>query len=379
MKQDFMWRALELAKKRVGFVSPNPAVGAVIVKGDKIVAEGYHKKAGDDHAEVVAIKNMMKSSGIVTVDVDQRLFKNAVLYVTLEPCSHYGKTGPCANAIVEAGFGKVCVGLKDPFRKVNGSGIKYLKDAGIEVEMCDAKGDLAKEIRALNQPFIKWAQTGFPYVTLKAGVSLDGKIATSSGESKWITSEIARKESRLERSRHDAVLVGTGTVNADNSELAAHGKYRHKKLLRIVIDAKLELNLKKKIFRDENVFVACTAAASKKNQKKYTDAGIEFKILGKKSVNIQKLLKLLGSIGIQSVLVEGGSSIHGSFVDAALKDSQLVDRILFYVAPKIFGGASLSVIGGIGVKKLSKSLQLKNLTSTQLGEDILLSADVNFY
>ncbi len=375
-----MLRANELAKKRIGFVSPNPAVGAVIVKGDFVIAEGFHRKAGEDHAEVVAIKNMMKKSGIVSVDIDKSLFRNAVLYVTLEPCSHYGKTGPCAEAIVKAGFRKVCIGTVDPFAKVNGSGIKFLRDNGVKVEICKTGSDLEKDIRLLNQPFFKWALTGMPYVVLKAGMTMDGKIATNSGESKWISSETSRKAARLERSKCDAVLLGSGTVEADDCELAAHGKYKNKNLLRVVIDNKLQLNLGKKVFRDENVFVACSLLASKKNRNRFDAAEIPFKSFGKDSVSIKKLLKYLGGRGVQSVFVEGGSSVHGSFHDAALKDNTLVDRLQFYMAPKLFGGlSSLPVIGGEGVSKLKKTLDFKNLQCSSLGEDLLIEAELNLY
>lgn len=375
-----MRRAIDLAKQGIGFTSPNPCVGAVIVKGGEIVAEGWHKRAGEDHAEIIVLKQMMKKSGIVTVDLEPALFRNATLYVTLEPCFHSGKTPPCAKAVAAAEFNKVYVGMKDPFKKVNGRGIKYLKQHGIDVEICRSGSKLEADIRDLNQPFIKWAETGMPYVIMKSGMTLDGKIATRTRESRWITGEIARKDARLERSKCDAVLIGSGTIESDNPELAVNEKYRNKKFLRVVIDKRLSLNLDAKIFRDKNVFVACTELASSVNKKCFKQAGIEFCSFGKDDVSIKKLLKYLGTSGIQSVFVEGGSGVNGAFHDAAVKDRSLLDKVLFYIAPKLIGGRdSISVIGGTGIEKLSKAVNLKDFTVARLGDDLKLEGVVNFY
>ena len=380
MQEQFMRRAVELAKQGAGFTSPNPCVGAVIVKGGVIVAEGWHHRAGEDHAEIVAIKEIMKKSGIVTVDLDPNLFHNAALYVTLEPCFHTGKTPPCVKALAAAKFNRIYVGMKDPFSRVNGRGVKFLRQKGLHVEICKQGSKLAGEIRDLNQPFIKWAETGMPYVVLKAGMSLDGKVATVSGESKWITSELAREDAKFERSMCDVVLVGSGTVKNDNPELAAIGKYRGKKLLRVVISSRLNLNLKAKVFRDENVFVACSDAASGGNKQRFKKAGIEFKSFGKEKVNIRKLLQFLAKKGVQSVFVEGGSNIHGSFFDETLKDRSLVDKVIFYIAPKLIGGlGSLPVIAGNGGEKLSKSVNFKNWKWEGVGEDLKVSGIINIY
>lgn len=379
MNNVFMKRAIELAKKGKGLTSPNPCVGALIEKGGHIVAEGWHKKAGDDHAEIIAIKEVMKKSGIKTVDLDQTLFENATLYVTLEPCSHVGKTPACTEAVAAAGFKKVCIGMKDPFKKVNGRGIKFLKSKGVNVELASGNAGLVDEVRDLNQAFIKWASIGLPYVTLKAGMTLDGKIATSTGDSRWITSEESRGDARLERSMCDAVLVGAGTVRADDCELAAHGRFSSKKLLRVVVDGKLSLSLDQKVFRDENVFVACSDLASKTNKNKYKSAGIEFKSFGKDSVSMKKLLKFLASRDVQSVFVEGGSAVHGAFHDAALKDSSLVDRMVFYIAPRIFGGDAVSAIGGTGVTKIDKSLEFEESELEVVGGDMKVTNILNFY
>lgn len=375
-----MRRAIELARKGEGFTSPNPCVGAVIVKGGEIVAEGWHMKAGEKHAEIVAIDHMMKKSGIVTVDLEPALFHNATLYVTLEPCCHHGKTAPCVKTIAQAGFNKVCIGMKDPFRKVNGRGIKYLKKHDIEVEICRQGTELAAEIKNLNQPFIKWAETGLPYVVMKTGMSLDGKIATAGGQSRWITGEKSRQDARFERSKCDAVLVGAGTVKNDDPKLATVAQYKKKNLLRIVVDNDLSLSLESKIFRDKNVFVVCSNRASVKNKARFKKAGIPFKVFGKTGVSIFKLLKYLGAKNMQSVFVEGGSGVNGSFYDEAMSNSLIMDKIIYYIAPLLIGGEkSLSVIGGVGAEKLSQTLRLKSYSVNKIGDDMKIEGVFNLY
>ena len=375
-----MQKALKLAKKGLGLTSPNPCVGASIVKGGHIVAEGWHKKAGAEHAEIVAINSLMKKSGLITTDLDSSLFHNATLYVTLEPCCHSGKTGPCVEAIVRAGFRKVCVGMKDPSKKVNGKGIKFLRKNGIAVELLKAGTNLAMEIRDLNKPFIKMETVGLPYLVMKAGISLDGKIATACGDSQWITGEKARKDAYIERSKCDAVLVGTNTVKADDPELAAHGKYKKKNILRVVVDRKLRLSLGSKIFRDKNVFVACTDLASKKARDSFEKAGVEFKSFGEDEVSIKRLMRYLAKRGVQSVFVEGGGITHGSIFDASLKDKDLLDEVLFYVAPMVIGGAnSLPVIGGEGACKLSKALKFQEMELDIVGDDLKAKGCLNLY
>lgn len=375
-----MKRAVDLAKEGVGFASPNPAVGAVIVKGGKIIAEGVHKKAGSDHAEITAISKVMNGSGIVTMDIDPTLFRNADLYVTLEPCCHAGKTPSCLNAVLAADFNKVNIGMIDPFEKVRGRSVKALKEKGIKVEVCKSGSELALEVRELNQPFIKWATEGIPYVIMKTGMTLDGKIATRSGESKWITSQEAREDAGMERGKCDAVIVGYGTVAADNPELTAGGKFRNKDILRVILDGKLKSPIGSKVFRDKNVFVACCDSASKANKAKFKKAGIEFGFFGKNEVSVKKLLKFLAKRGVQSVFVEGGSNVNGSFYDAALKDRSVLDKVIFYAAPKLMGGReSLSVIGGEGVTKLSKAVTFKEFDAVKVGADLKILGTINLY
>ena len=352
-REEFMTRAIELAKKGSGSTSPNPAVGAVVVKNKKIVGEGYHKKIGAAHAEVMALREAGAKA------------KGATIYVTLEPCCHHGRTPPCTEAIIEAGITKVVAGTRDPFPKVNGRGGQLLGRHGIDVEYLPKSSALAQSVRALNQPFFKWAGTGLPYVTIKAGISLDGRIATRTGHSQWITSEGARKDARLERSMCDAVLVGAGTVRADNPELAAHGRLSKKSLLRVIMDPELSLPTSKQVFRDEHVLVACTNLAKKKDKERFDRASIAHKSFGPKRISIKRLLQYLGKKEIQHVYVEGGSGTHGFFFDDARLDPLLVDRALFYIEPKIIGGSdAMSVVGGRGVAKVTDAL---SLNSVQMG------------
>jgi diaminohydroxyphosphoribosylaminopyrimidine deaminase / 5-amino-6-(5-phosphoribosylamino)uracil reductase len=320
----FIERALELAKKGQGFVSPNPCVGAVLVEKGKIIAEGWHKKAGGDHAEVMAVK----SAG-------GKDLSKAILYVTLEPCCHFGKTPPCADLILEKKIKRVVVGMKDSFIKGKNK---------VEFDLLDQKSELAKKIRMMNQGFLKFVRAGLPYVTLKAGVSLDGKIASYKGDSKWITSEQSRNDAYCERSLNDAVLVGAGTVKEDDPELSAHGKFKNKKLLRIILDKDGILENDKKVFRDDNY------------------------LLIKKQISIKELLKDLGKKGIQYLYVEGGSDVFRQFFEA-----KMFDRVLLYIAPKLIGGKnSLPFIGGKGVAELSDCPFLRDLRISPLGTDFKL-------
>lgn len=374
-----MERAYELAKNGIGFVSPNPCVGAVIEKGGVVVVEGWHKVFGGPHAEVNAIDELMKKSFVRSVEIDKTLFQNATLYATLEPCCFHGKTPACTDLLIKAGFKKVCVGMKDPNKKVNGKGIKILKKHGVEVEILEDK-NLVEKLRELNQPFIKFVKCGMPYVTLKAGISLDGKIATASGESKWITSEISRNDAKKIRSECDSVIVGVGTVKKDNPELGVTAKYKNKKLLRVIVDQNLSAPICSKVFRDENVFVACSDSASKKRKEEFKKNGIKFKSFGKKEVPIKKLLQYLGAHGISSVFVEGGSITFSKFHDAFLKEKNVLDKIIFYIAPKIIGGKNaLPVIGGDGIGKLKNACVLKKFVSEKSGDDVKVSGVLNFY
>ena len=368
MDEKYMLRAVELAKKGLGFTSPNPPVAAVIVKNNKIIAEGYHKKAGSDHAEIIALKKCKTK------------LKGATLYVTLEPCFHHGKTPPCVNTILESGIKKVCIGMKDPYHEVNGRSIKYLKKHGVKVEILNKKSPIYSDLKNLMQGFIKYCKYDLPYVTLKAGISLDGKIATSKGESKWITNPLSRKDSRLIRSQCDAIILGSGTAKADNPTLKTVNPYKNKNILKVVIDKDLSLEDNLNIFKDTNLLIAHTDLAQKKNIEYYKTKGVNIKSFGKKRVSINKLLKYLHSISVQSIFVEGGSEIHGSFYDAFKKNPYLIDKVLFYMSPVIIAGRNAkSVVAGEGISKLSTLRKIKDLKVKKMGDNLKIHGYLNYY
>lgn len=369
MKIDFWELAFVEAEKSLGFVSPNPAVGAVLVKGNTVVATGHTQKPGKNHAEVEAIKKAGNRA------------RGAILYVTLEPCCHVRKlTGPCTEIIKKAGIKKVVVAIKDPNPEVSGKGIAILKKAGISVELVSEKSEVAKRACQMNQSFFKAIQVGLPYVTLKAGITLDGKIATKTGESQWITGSEARIDARLERSLCDAVLVGVGTVNADNPELAPHGKFKNKKLLRIIIDPELSLDKKYQVFRDENVLVVCTASAPEARKKYFAKNKISVVDCGEEKISWRSLLEYLGEQKIRSIYVEGGAGVHGSLVDVARQDFLLLDRVLCYIAPAIMGGAqSKTAIAGNGPEKITELLRCSETEFQKIGQDFKITGYLNRY
>lgn len=370
MQYQFMHRALELAKKGIGHTSPNPAVGAVIVKDGSIIGEGWHKKAGGSHAEVAAVRSVKDTQDIV----------GSTLYVTLEPCCHFGKTPPCTDLILSHGFTEVVVGMKDCFQKVNGEGITLLNKKGVRVTILPDTDSLAKDIAAINQPFLKWASVGLPYVTMKAATTLDGKIATRKGLSEWITGEDTRRDARMERSVADAVLVGAGTVRADDPELAAHGAYRKKKIFRVIIDTTLSLDpAAYRVFRDNSVLVVHTTKAPKTRRRMYEKKEIPCYSSGP-DMSVKRLLQYLGKQYIMHLFVEGGAGVHGMFHDAALKNPMAIDRVVWYVAPRLFGGSTaLAAVGGDGVGKPDDAISLSHITSDRIGNDIKITGLVNVY
>jgi len=346
--------ALELAKKGEGSVSPNPLVGAVIVKNGKVVASGWHKKFGGDHAEIVALKNAKAKKVNVS---------GSTLYVNLEPCSHFGKTPPCADAIIESGIKKVVIAMKDPNPLVGGKGIKKLIEAGIEVKV----GCLKKEAQKLNEKFAKWISTKIPFVAIKFAMSLDGKIATRTGDSKWITSDASRKLVHELRDSYDAILVGRNTVATDNPVLK--GIKREPK--RIILDSKLVLSPNSNVFRDSNVVVITTSAAPQSKIKLFEKKNISV-VVFKDKIDIKPLLKYLGEIGISSVFVEGGSEIFGSFID-----SRAVDKVYCFISPQIIGGAGAkTAIAGKGADMVKNALNFNNSSFKQIGQDVLVEASV---
>lgn len=353
----FMREALRIARNAEGRTSPNPLVGAVVVREGKIIAEGWHRQAGTPHAEVHAL-NMAGD-----------LAKGATLYVTLEPCSHYGRTPPCANRIVESGISKVVVAMTDPNPKVAGRGIEILKSAGIEVEV----GILEDEARQLNEIFLKWITKKLPFVTMKFACSLDGKIATAAGQSQWISCEESRKFVHRLRDKFDAIMVGIGTVLADNPSLTTR-LVEGKNPVRIVADSQARTPLDSKLLCDgqAKTIIAVTEKAPHEKISRLEELGAEIIFAGTERVDLKILLEELARREITSVLVEGGGTLNYALLEAGL-----VDKVFAVIAPKILGGKSaLTAVEGEGFKKLSDAVLLKNISVEKLGDDILISGCV---
>ena len=353
-KEYYMGIAILLARKGIGWTSPNPAVGAVIVKGGKIIGKGYHKRIGLCHAEI----NALKEAGART--------NGGEMYVTLEPCNHFGKTPPCTDAIIKAGIKKVFVGMKDPNPLVSGKGIKRLLNAGIKVEA----GILEEGCRDINEPYIKYMKTRAPFVTLKLASTLDGKIASAAGDAKWITGETARKHAHRMRAQADAVMVGISTVLKDNPELTTR-LAMGRDPLRVVVDSRLRIPVTAKVLNLERggIIIATTEKASEGRINAMEVRGAEVMILPSRKgvVDLRALIKALGKREITSLLIEGGSSLAAS----VLKEG-IVDKIAIFYAPKIFGREGLPMIGRLGIKILSEAVKLKDLKCRKIGEDILI-------
>ncbi|MDD5712897.1 MAG: bifunctional diaminohydroxyphosphoribosylaminopyrimidine deaminase/5-amino-6-(5-phosphoribosylamino)uracil reductase RibD, partial [Smithellaceae bacterium] len=339
----FMKRALRLARRGEAFVTPNPMVGAVIVKDGKIIGEGYHACYGDCHAEVNAI-NAASSS-----------IAGATFYVTLEPCCHQGKTPPCVNSILAAKPSRVVVGSVDPNPLVAGNGIRMLAKHGIKITV----GILERECRIINERFFKFMETGVPFVTLKFAQSLDGRLATASGHSQWISSIPSRRFAHELRAAHDAVLVGVGTVQEDDPELTVR-HVRGRQPLRIVLDAKLSIPLDSRILKDQEltktILVTSTRASGRRHDT-LIQRGIEVITVKETSrgiLDLRELLVLLGKRGITSLLVEGGAKVITSFFRA-----RLADRLVVIIAPKIIG-RGLESVGDLGTKRMEDALALKD-------------------
>jgi diaminohydroxyphosphoribosylaminopyrimidine deaminase/5-amino-6-(5-phosphoribosylamino)uracil reductase len=354
-----MKSALELARTQGGAVSPNPKVGAVLVKNGKVIAVGAHQQYGGPHAEAVALKKAGPKA------------KGAILYVTLEPCSHYGKTPPCAKAVIEAGIVKVVAAMKDPFPLVSGRGFSLLRKAGIKVQV----GLLKVEAEKLNENFIFNVTQHRPKVILKAAITLDGKIATVSGKSKWITGPAALKRAHQLRSTVDAILVGGRTALLDNPSLTVRlqGYQRNDGWpLRVLLDSKLQVKPSALLFKGSPKTVVFTSPqASFTREKAFWHKGVQvFRVpLKEKMLSLEAVLKVLQSLSVRSLLVEGGAEVHASF----LKE-KLADELALFIAPKIFGGSAPGWVGGSGVLTPDKAWQAKKTKIEKLGEDYLLTA-----
>lgn len=350
-----MRRALELAARAAGRTSPNPMVGAVIVKNGRLIAEGYHKKAGRPHGEIEALRKAGKQA------------RGAQLFVNLEPCCHQGRTPPCTEAIIESGIKEVFVGMRDPNPLVAGKGIRRLKRAGIEVH----SGLLRQESQKLNEVFVKYIETRMPFVTLKSALSLDGKIATSTGDSQWITGPEARERVHQMRDQVDAILVGAGTVLKDNPRLTTRlKKGKGCNPARVILDTRAEIPLKAKVFqraRRERVIYVTARGTSAIRVNKLHESGVQVYVLPDRNgrISLKKLIKLLGQSGVTSILVEGGGGLNSSLLREGI-----VDKVVFFLAPIIIGGGSApGVVGGPGIKNLKQALNIKGLTITPVGAD----------
>jgi diaminohydroxyphosphoribosylaminopyrimidine deaminase/5-amino-6-(5-phosphoribosylamino)uracil reductase len=359
--EHYMKMALKLAQKGRGYVSPNPMVGAVIVKDGRIISQGYHQRYGDDHAEVSALKNAGE-------DVT-----GATLYVTLEPCSHYGKTPPCVNAIVADKIGQVVIGAVDANPLVAGRGINFLQINGIKV----TTGILEAQCRKLNEVFFHYMETGLPFVTVKYAQTIDGRIATASGQSQWISSPDSRKYSHKLRAEHDAILVGAGTVIKDDPELTVR-LARGRNPLRVILDNDLKIPAESKIFRNllqAKTLIATTIKADDPRLQQIASSGAEIISVDSDSsgnVDLIKLFKILADRQISSILVEGGAQI----ITSVLKNN-LAQRLVTIIAPKILG-RGIEAIGDLQINDLSHAKKLSVEKIKRSGPDIIIDGRLNY-
>jgi len=352
--RDYMERALALASQGRGRTSPNPMVGCVVVRNDEIIGEGFHEKSGDPHAEV----NALQHAGDVS---------DATLYVTLEPCCIEGKTPPCVDLLTERKPRRVVIAMEDPNPRVAGRGIEALREADVDVEL----GLLEGRARQLNEVFTKFITTGMPFVIAKCGMSLDGKIATRTGDSRWVTGEESREIVHQIRNEVDAILVGSRTVMMDDPSLTTRLRNADvKDPIRIILDAQEYLDKGRKVFSVDSTSPTWVAVT---DDREYPTADEILKVPnGNGGVDMTALMKELGKRGITSVLIEGGGTTHASAFDAGL-----VDKVMFFVAPKIIGGKeAVSAVEGHGSEKMADAVMLRDMKATAVGPDILVEAYV---
>lgn len=359
--QNYMLQAIQLARQGEGWTNPNPMVGAVIVKNGRIIGKGYHKKCGELHAERNAIASLTESA------------EGATIYVTLEPCCHYGKTPPCTEAIIEQKIKRVVIGSRDPNPKVSGKGIKMLQEAGIEV----IEDFMREECDRLNPVFFHYITTKTPYVVMKYAMTLDGKIATKTGASKWITGEAARAEVQHMRHRYMGIMAGIGTVLADDPMLNVRME-GWKSPIRILCDSGLRIPLDGQIVKSAGKYRTIVAYADSENteakRKRLHEMGVETICCPDENnqVDLKKLMKYLGEEGIDSILLEGGGTLN----DSALR-AGIVQEVQAFIAPKLFGGMnSKTPVEGIGVRFPSEAVKLKCTDICQSGEDIRITCQV---
>jgi diaminohydroxyphosphoribosylaminopyrimidine deaminase/5-amino-6-(5-phosphoribosylamino)uracil reductase len=350
-----MKHALSLARRGIGGTSPNPAVGCVIVRDGTVVGEGWHKKAGAPHAEVHALRRAGERA------------HNADVYVTLEPCSHFGKTPPCADALVDAGVARVFVGMVDPNPLVGGKGIDKLRAAGIEV----VTGILERECRRINEAFIKHVTTGLPFVILKSAMTMDGKTATASGDAKWITSEKSRRYVHKLRAMVDGIMVGVGTVMADDPLLTCRTRGKKKDPVRVIVDSRLRIPGNARVLRLESEAKTCIATILRESEKidELRTLGVEIISCRENGgrVDLQDLMRKLGGMGIQSLLLEGGRELAGEAVRLGL-----IDKFLLFYAPKLLCGEGMGLFGGSGAARMGDARKLRDVQIHRFGEDFMV-------
>ncbi len=354
LDEKFMLRAMEQAGKGLGRTSPNPMVGCVIVRNGRVIADGYHHYYGGDHAEVDALKKAgLKARG-------------AVMYVTLEPCAHWGKTPPCVDAIIVAGIKKVVIAMKDPNPLTYGASIRKLKSKGVSVVV----GVGADQSLAMNVPFIKYIKTRMPYVVVKTAQTMDGKVGTRSGRIKWITSPATRLGAKLRRDTFDALVVGVNTVLADDPQLNAPNKH----LIKVVVDSTLKTPVQSRIFdgiEPGKVIIATTKKASPQKMAAFIRRGAVVMFFGSKAdnVDLKGLFKALAKIGLIRILVEGGPTLAGAVVRAGL-----ADQMHIYIAPWVMGPVVKDAVAGIDVATLIAKDKLDILSVERMGQDIFIEA-----
>lgn len=370
-QKKYMRAAIELAKRGAGYTSPNPLVGAVIVKDGRIIGAGFHERYGQLHAERNALADC-RSRGNDP--------EGAALYVTLEPCCHYGKTPPCTQAIIENKLSRVIIGSRDPNPLVSGKGAAVLREAGIQV----TEDFMREECDALNPVFFHYITTGLPYVVLKYAMTLDGKIATRAGHSKWITGEAARANVHRDRHRLTAIMAGVGTVIKDDPLLTCRleniqnpGFSSGRNPIRIICDTNLRTPPDAKVVmtaKEIPTIIACSSA-DKEKHRPYLDAGCQVVTVGKDTnghLDLRELMEKLAERSIDSILLEGGSTLNWSALKAGI-----VNKVQAYIAPKLFGGTEAKTpVGGRGVEFPAQAVLLENLQIKKLGENILIESEV---
>ena len=358
--EDYMRLALRLARRGRGRTSPNPMVGAVIVKGDRIIGQGYHHHFGGKHAEINAIENANESVA------------GATIYITLEPCCHHGKTPPCVNTLIQHNIGRVVIGMLDPNPQVNGKSVDLLRQHGIETTV----GVLEEECRFLNEAHVKYMTTGLPLVTVKFAQTLDGRIATATGSSQWISGGESLKLTHKLRASHDAVMVGIGTILADDPQLTVR-RVRGRNPTRIILDSRLRIPLGAKVLMEQETsptIIATTTHASEKKVAQLRKMGVEISVINADQhgeVSLEQLLPMLGNRGISSLLVEGGAQVITSLLRL-----NLVDKLVIFIAPKIMG-KGIEAVGELNISDVRQALKLSFIKTYRRGADLVIEAQIN--